>query len=468
MKINNSIKVLFLACLGVASSRAMEKEKNLIKGQEWSALAPLWYAGQNKSYISLLPKEVLWQLSYFIKNKEYNSALNFWLLKYAEAHGFYKKKIDLKPLLHPVEVYPQAFAANSDTQEWSIGCTDGTIKVSKEPFKEYVNLAGHNDKLSRLLFDRKNQRLISSSWDASIKVWKRNEDDQWSCQQTLEGHKSAVNQLALDAINNQLVSLSDADGIKIWDLDTGTCINTLTSAPGKIITHFIIDTSHTIFFYMQGGHEQGDITIWNHAQPMLKNLIRNIHVTAMAFNASKNQLMVAVENDEENKIKIFDLETHGFIQEFNMPSRCEYITTHDNRLIASSEQIYERSINEKIRIFNMDAHACEAVFDSANYGSPYYDPATKQLYISVADKKIVFSFEDQGMKQSFKNMNAHTMRLLERACECWHTNQKTGIGKVSLNLVNDTELYSAFCQLPQDMQKTIAENIPVKEKIDQK
>eukprot|EP00002_Diphylleia_rotans_P015134 TRINITY_DN2931_c0_g1_i1.p1 TRINITY_DN2931_c0_g1~~TRINITY_DN2931_c0_g1_i1.p1 ORF type:complete len:199 (+),score=40.94 TRINITY_DN2931_c0_g1_i1:1131-1727(+) len=60
------------------------------------------------------------------------------------------------------------------------------------------------------------QILFSASYDDTIKVWVEDEDDEWSCSDTLTAHSSTVWALSFSHSGEQFVSCSSDATLKIW------------------------------------------------------------------------------------------------------------------------------------------------------------------------------------------------------------------------------------------------------------
>lgn len=60
--------------------------------------------------------------------------------------------------------------------------------------------------------------IVSGSNDCKIKVWSASRGD---CTQTLTGHEQLVRALSFDPATGRLVSASYDKSVKVWDLDTG-------------------------------------------------------------------------------------------------------------------------------------------------------------------------------------------------------------------------------------------------------
>jgi S1-C subfamily serine protease len=87
------------------------------------------------------------------------------------------------------------------------------------------NLEGHQDIVNSVVISSDKKRVITGSWDNTIKVWNAQTGQ---LEQTLVGHESLVNSVALSGDGNTLVSGSDDGTVKVWNLQTGESRQTLT------------------------------------------------------------------------------------------------------------------------------------------------------------------------------------------------------------------------------------------------
>ena len=56
---------------------------------------------------------------------------------------------------------------------------------------------GHSQDVKSVLFDPNENRLVSCSYDDTIKFWEEDDDD-WFCSETLVGHTSTVWSLSFE------------------------------------------------------------------------------------------------------------------------------------------------------------------------------------------------------------------------------------------------------------------------------
>jgi len=89
---------------------------------------------------------------------------------------------------------------------------------------EKYTLTGHRSPVTKVLFHPVYSVMLTSSEDATIKVWDYETGDY---ERTLKGHTDAVQDLAFDHPGKHLASCSADMTVKIWDFQTYECLKTL-------------------------------------------------------------------------------------------------------------------------------------------------------------------------------------------------------------------------------------------------
>ncbi|XP_033119059.1 lissencephaly-1 homolog [Anneissia japonica] len=85
-------------------------------------------------------------------------------------------------------------------------------------------LSGHRSPITKVIFHPVYSLIVSSSEDASIKVWDYETGDY---ERTLRGHTDAVQDVAFDQTGKLLVSCSADMSVRIWDFGSYECTKTL-------------------------------------------------------------------------------------------------------------------------------------------------------------------------------------------------------------------------------------------------
>jgi WD40 repeat protein len=81
---------------------------------------------------------------------------------------------------------------------------------------------GHNGPVCSVAFSQDGKRIVSGSWDQTIRVWDAETGD--IVVGPLEGHTDGVNSVASSQDGKRIVSGSRDHTIRVWDAETGDVI----------------------------------------------------------------------------------------------------------------------------------------------------------------------------------------------------------------------------------------------------
>ena len=76
-------------------------------------------------------------------------------------------------------------------------------------------LWGHSNMVNSVAYSPDGTKIISSSYDKTIKIWDANTGQ---CLKTLEGHSHFVNSVAYSPDGTKIISGSDDENVKIWGI----------------------------------------------------------------------------------------------------------------------------------------------------------------------------------------------------------------------------------------------------------
>ncbi|XP_035229266.1 lissencephaly-1 homolog [Stegodyphus dumicola] len=103
---------------------------------------------------------------------------------------------------------------------------DATIKVWDYETGEYEKtLKGHTDSVQDIGFDHTGKWLVSCSADMTVKLW---DFTLFECIRTMRGHDHNVSSVTFVPSGDHIVSSSRDKTIKMWEVSTGYCVKTFT------------------------------------------------------------------------------------------------------------------------------------------------------------------------------------------------------------------------------------------------
>lgn len=171
-------------------------------------------------------------------------------------------------------------------------------------------LKNHTNLVSALVITPDNNKLISGSWDETIRIW---DIKSGKCLKVLEGQKSFVYTLTVTPDGNTLVSSSaNPDIIKIWDLSSGKCLNTIETSAKEALAitpdgnNFV--TEYGIWCIKTGGC-----------------------ITELKSSSSSYEKILAIPTKEEEGILIRDEHIkYGELNLYNENNCLKTLKTQDN------------------------------------------------------------------------------------------------------------------------------------------
>jgi WD40 repeat protein len=147
-------------------------------------------------------------------------------------------------------------------------------------------LRGHTDEVTSVAFSRDGNRIVSGSWDKTIKVW-----DATSGHETLnlKGHTGGVTSVAFSADGKRIVSGGDDKTIRVWDTTSGQQILVLKGHTKSVTSvAFSADRKRIV-----SGGDDKTIRVWDttSGQQILILKGHNERVNMVAFSPDGKQIV---------------------------------------------------------------------------------------------------------------------------------------------------------------------------------
>ncbi|RYP08017.1 hypothetical protein DL764_002163 [Monosporascus ibericus] len=204
------------------------------------------------------------------------------------------------------------------------GSWDDTVKVWDAAAGACLStLKGHRDNISSVAFSSDGSRLVSGSWDKTVRVWdaatgaclstleghRDSVSSVWdaatgACLSTLKGHRDSVSSVAFSSDGSRLVSGSYDGTVKVWDAATGACLSTLKGHHGNIISvAFSPDGSRLV-----SGSWDGTVKVWDAATGACLSTLKGHRdiVSSVAFSPDGSRL---ASGSYDDTVKVWDAAT---------------------------------------------------------------------------------------------------------------------------------------------------------------
>jgi WD40 repeat protein len=189
-------------------------------------------------------------------------------------------------------------------------------------------ISAHSDWVRCLSFTPEGTRLVSGSFDKTIKVWQL---DEGIAIHTLADHLKGVFALAVSPDGKLLASGSWDELIKLWNLETGTLLQNLNQHQASVRSLAISGDSSTL---ISGSFDQ-TIKLWSLPDgAVAKTIVDSESIAAIAL--SPNGKFVASTGDN-GSVKIWSLTSGAMLVESSGNKHCigSLVISPDSQTIAA-------------------------------------------------------------------------------------------------------------------------------------
>ncbi|CAG8507606.1 51_t:CDS:2 [Dentiscutata heterogama] len=172
-------------------------------------------------------------------------------------------------------------------------------------------LKGHDDGIMCLQFDDIKDRLITGSYDNTIRVWNLETGE---VVRTLTGHTRCVRALQFDYA--KLITGSMDHTLRVWNYHTGKCITKLEGHTGGVLCLHFVD------YIVASGSTDTTIKIWNFSTHKCFTLNGHREWVNKVLIFQKTKLLSC---SDDHTLRIWDLASQSCTQIFdghNAPVQC--------------------------------------------------------------------------------------------------------------------------------------------------
>jgi WD40 repeat protein len=174
-------------------------------------------------------------------------------------------------------------------------------------------LEGHIDGVSTVAITPDGKKIVSGSWDFTIRVWDLENDDGSNKVKTLEGHRGVIDSIAITPDGKKIVSGSQDNTIRVWDLESGSQIKKLGNPDWiyqRVVTPFnsiAITPDGKKIVSAGGGTQDNTIRVWDlESGSQIKKLEGHERIVdAIAITPDGKKI---VSGARDRTIRVWDLE----------------------------------------------------------------------------------------------------------------------------------------------------------------
>ncbi|KAJ2920033.1 hypothetical protein MD484_g254, partial [Candolleomyces efflorescens] len=141
-------------------------------------------------------------------------------------------------------------------------------EVAARFLREYVEdvnclfeLQGHSGTVSSVAISRDGKRIVSGSWDNTIRIWDMEKGEQVGS--SLRGHDDWIRSVAISPNGELIVSGSDDKTVRVWDAKTGTQVGESLQGHGSWVSSVAFSHDGKRIVSSSG---DGSIQIWEEVE----------------------------------------------------------------------------------------------------------------------------------------------------------------------------------------------------------
>ncbi|MCI0414616.1 hypothetical protein L0222_17705, partial [bacterium] len=202
-------------------------------------------------------------------------------------------------------------------------------KTSQQTPTNRLTFEGHRADITDFVITPDGTRLISSSWDRTIRIWDLQDGNELL---TISGHNDAVKKVALTSDGERIISSSDDGTLRIWDAMTGAALAVLESHQGPINSFALSQDGKFIL----SAAKDRTVIVWD-AMNFLSYQTLNGHqgsVYACTFLADDH---LAASASDDGTIRLWDLYSAREITKLQGQSYVAHLTlSPDGRYLLSA------------------------------------------------------------------------------------------------------------------------------------
>lgn len=216
-----------------------------------------------------------------------------------------------------------------------------------------TDLEAHQDLVSSVVLSADQTKVITGSWDNTIRVWNAQTSE---LEQTLVGHESLVNSIAISDDGTTLVSASDDTTLKVWNLQTGELIQTLKGHNDVVNSVALAPDGKTAI----SASDDETIRIWN-LETGKSELTLTGHEDWINSVVVSNDGKTIVSGSSDETVRVWDLQSGTL--ECTLEGHQDVVNTV--AISPDGQTIVSGSDDETVKVWNWQTFELKHTFEVA-------------------------------------------------------------------------------------------------------
>ncbi|GAA4418946.1 hypothetical protein GCM10023187_52870 [Nibrella viscosa] len=254
--------------------------------------------------------------------------------------------------------------------------------------------ADHSGWVSSVSFSPDGKKLVSGSWDSTLKLW---DVDTGTLLKTFTGHSDEVRSVAFSPDGTKLLSGSWNSTLKLWDANTGILLKTITGhTEGILSVAFSPDGKKLL-----SGSADKTLRLWDASTgTLLKTFTgHESNVISVAFNPDGTKLLSG-SSDVDGTLKLWDASTGILLKSLNHNSNVESVAFSPD-----GKKLLSGSFDKTLKLWDASTGTLLKTFA----GFPD-SPWTNSVVFNLDGTRLISC---TGYESSFKVLDAKTGTLLK-------------------------------------------------------
>jgi WD40 repeat protein len=227
------------------------------------------------------------------------------------------------------------------------GSWDKSLRIWEAESGECIRvLTGHENLVTSVALSPDGRKIVSGSNDNTVRIW---DGESGECLRVLTGHENWVTSVALSPDGNRVVSGCGDKSLRIWDAESGECLQVLTGHENMVNSVVVSPDGRRIV----SGSSDTTLRIWDIESGECLRLLKGQN-PVIAVSVTSDGKRIISGSGGSNMLRIWDMESGKCLHllEGHEDLVTSLATTPEGRIIISGSQ------DQSLRIWELESGKC--------------------------------------------------------------------------------------------------------------